>query len=330
MPIIRSLHNRENPYVQLNKSALWDERLSLKAIGLWARCLSQKDDWRFHVSELVKRTKEGKRAIYSAIDELIEHGYCIKYQPRSADQAHLADVHYVFLEFCIQGEELEELKKSLLRCGFVHAENVLAQNSTLMKKDLNSKTDLQEETHPLPPQGGGVRASSDALKRRERTQMPTRSEVNDPEPDKGHPKRSYGGYVKLSDPEYRKLCEDHGEDQVKDLIEEMNDYILAQGKKYKDYAAALRQWFRRRVQDSSNELTPEQRRLAQKTPKERNEERNSKWMHVQLAKNREHFLPVLTIDVQGPINRSQGKGVPYWVEHETFQKEFRKLFDWKD
>ena len=76
--IIRVVHNRENPYVQLNKGALWDSRLSLKAVGLWARCLSKKDDWKFNVRKLASKMKEGKASIYGAMEELIENGYVIK------------------------------------------------------------------------------------------------------------------------------------------------------------------------------------------------------------------------------------------------------------
>src|SRR5580765_9040605 len=57
--IVRVVHNRENPYVQINKISLWDIGLSLKATGLWARCLSRPNNWTFSLSELIKKCKEG-------------------------------------------------------------------------------------------------------------------------------------------------------------------------------------------------------------------------------------------------------------------------------
>lgn len=80
MTIIRIVHNKENPYVVLHKSALENPRLSFKAKGLWAYCLSRPDNWEFHVSHLKTVSKEGEDAVYSALKELIEEGYCERVQ----------------------------------------------------------------------------------------------------------------------------------------------------------------------------------------------------------------------------------------------------------
>lgn len=58
--------------------------------------------------------------------------------------------------------------------------------------------------------------------------------------------RSFGDFVKLSKEDYEKLKEQFTEERLTAAINEMNDYIKALGKKpYKDYAAAIRNWFRR-------------------------------------------------------------------------------------
>jgi hypothetical protein len=64
--------------------------------------------------------------------------------------------------------------------------------------------------------------------------------------------KSYGNnpqafqYVQLRDDEYQSLKVLMGEEVLKELIERMNDYIPnAQPNGYKDYAAALRNWYRR-------------------------------------------------------------------------------------
>ena len=67
---------KTNNFVTLYKGCLLDVNISLKAKGLWAYCMAQKDDWHFHVTQLADVLKEGKDAIYSALKELIEHGYC--------------------------------------------------------------------------------------------------------------------------------------------------------------------------------------------------------------------------------------------------------------
>ena len=57
---------------------------------------------------------------------------------------------------------------------------------------------------------------------------------------------SFGSHVKLKKEDHDKLVQDHGEAPVKELIDEMNDYCKAKGESYKDYAAAIRNWFKRR------------------------------------------------------------------------------------
>lgn len=56
----------------------------------------------------------------------------------------------------------------------------------------------------------------------------------------------FGKYVKLSENEYKELCDKNGKAAIDDLISSMNDWIpnhRPQG--YTDYAAALRTWIKR-------------------------------------------------------------------------------------
>ncbi len=146
MTIIRVIHNRENPYVQLNKHGLWDERLSLKAIGLWARCMSKPDNWEFHISEICKHTKEGKTSVYNAINELIETGYCIRHQLREGpNQSRWGGVQYIFLEFPLKDEELESFKKSLPYSCFQHPEISDPEKQPLLNIECIPNTNLPKK-----------------------------------------------------------------------------------------------------------------------------------------------------------------------------------------
>ncbi len=73
-----------------------------------------------------------------------------------------------------------------------------------------------------------------------------------PNPLKGEDAKAslvFGKFVKLSQSEYDKLCLDHGKPTIDGLIDELNDYCAASKPKgYNDYAAAIRQWLRRRKQ----------------------------------------------------------------------------------
>ena len=57
---------------------------------------------------------------------------------------------------------------------------------------------------------------------------------------------SFGSHVKLKKEAYEELCLNNSKELIDLCITEMNDYLAAHGKKYKDYAAALRNWLKNR------------------------------------------------------------------------------------
>lgn len=81
--IIRVQKDKENPYVMINKIFLNENKMSLKAKGLFAYLLSLPDDWKIYVSDLTKRHKDGKESILSSIKELIKFGYMTRNKVRN-------------------------------------------------------------------------------------------------------------------------------------------------------------------------------------------------------------------------------------------------------
>lgn len=82
--------------------------------------------------------------------------------------------------------------------------------------DSKTYTKTNEEHPPNPPEGGSARVAC-------------------------------GAFVKLTQKEKEALEEVYGAPRVEGIIEEINDYLASTGKKpYRDYAAAIRQWARRR------------------------------------------------------------------------------------
>ncbi|PAK55399.1 helix-turn-helix domain-containing protein [Paenibacillus sp. 7541] len=73
---------RESGYAIIDPFFLSDERLSWKAKGLLAYLLSKPSNWRVFTSDLVKRSKDGRDAVYSAIKELESCGYVERRQTR--------------------------------------------------------------------------------------------------------------------------------------------------------------------------------------------------------------------------------------------------------
>src|ERR1700691_4630637 len=83
MTIQRTPHDPENPFVMINKKCLQDKDLSWDARGLLAYLLSLPNDWKIHVSHLVKQYPKkggGEKAIHRMLNELIEAGYCERIQ----------------------------------------------------------------------------------------------------------------------------------------------------------------------------------------------------------------------------------------------------------
>ncbi|SMF91262.1 hypothetical protein SAMN05661091_5394 [Paenibacillus uliginis N3/975] len=73
---------RDSGYTILDPFFLSDERLTWKAKGLLAYLLSKPSNWRVYIADLVKRSKDGRDAVYSAIKELETCGYVERRQTR--------------------------------------------------------------------------------------------------------------------------------------------------------------------------------------------------------------------------------------------------------
>lgn len=101
MAIIRTKHDRENPYVVINKKSLWDESLSLEAAGLWARMLSKPDDWEICAEQMAKACRTNYRRMLKILEELITAGYVIRKQEMPKGQRGFCKVVYEVYEFKI-------------------------------------------------------------------------------------------------------------------------------------------------------------------------------------------------------------------------------------
>jgi hypothetical protein len=80
--IIRTVKNKDNPYVMINKQGVQDPNLSWAAKGLLAYLLSLPDNWTIYAKELLKHTSSGETNTYTVIRELLRHGYMEKIEYR--------------------------------------------------------------------------------------------------------------------------------------------------------------------------------------------------------------------------------------------------------
>lgn len=153
--VIRVVHNKENPYVQLSRESLWDANLSLRAIGLWSRCMSRKNDWTFHLNEMIKGCKEGRDAVQAAMNELIENRYVarIEYHHRVKGRFVGGGVQYIFFEYKATEEEIEEqleiFKKSFQQQDFQETGNQVPENPHLIRIDIKKRKISKEKQSSL-------------------------------------------------------------------------------------------------------------------------------------------------------------------------------------
>lgn len=87
---------KNHNYTTINNSSLRDINISLKAKGLFALIMSLPPDWNFSMKGIEKIIKEGIDSIKSAINELVENGYCT--YERSHDDKGYAKWVYTFYE----------------------------------------------------------------------------------------------------------------------------------------------------------------------------------------------------------------------------------------
>lgn len=171
--IVRVVHNGANPFVQLNKSALWDQKLSLKATGLWARCMSRPDDWQFNMSELIEKSQEGKTAVFGAMKEIIKAGYAIRIQHFVKENGKITEsgLHYIFFEFPATEEDKEKQLK-LFEHDFRNPDfwdpcfwdprNRQLLIHILTEKEVLSKSNTEKDKDYVPPQKSEAVASKPA------------------------------------------------------------------------------------------------------------------------------------------------------------------------
>lgn len=74
---IRRVERRER-FVVIDRTSVDDARLSYRTLGLLVYILSKPDDWRVHINHLASQHAEGREAVRTAMNELIELGYAVR------------------------------------------------------------------------------------------------------------------------------------------------------------------------------------------------------------------------------------------------------------
>ena len=138
MKLIRVI--KDTNFTTINNEFIFNKNMSLKAKGLLTHLLALPNDWKLYVEEVEKWHTDGKRAIYSAFNELKENGYLEREQIRKEGkiirwdyiiyekpQSSIVDIQNV-------DEENEDIqKRTLLNTNNTKDLNVLNTNNSKLE-----------------------------------------------------------------------------------------------------------------------------------------------------------------------------------------------------
>lgn len=82
MTIFRANHDKQNPYVILDKKIINNPNLSFKAKGILTYLLSKPPGWQVRISDIQKHSTDGRESIISGLRELENAGYFSRVQKR--------------------------------------------------------------------------------------------------------------------------------------------------------------------------------------------------------------------------------------------------------
>lgn len=134
-----SLKKYQVHFTQVSNAVLYDNRLSLKAKGIYAYLFSKPDGWEFHLDVMHKEVKEGREAIYTAIRELEYYGYITKHQKN--ENGKFGGTVYEFVEPYTENPYTENTAAVKTVYG-----NNISNTDNLNNINLNTP-------HYIPPEG---------------------------------------------------------------------------------------------------------------------------------------------------------------------------------
>lgn len=165
MGVIRVEHN-EN-YTVMSNEHLRDPRLSLRAMGLMSRMLSNADNYQHSIAGLAAVCKEGRDAVRKALQELEEAGYLVREQTRKGGSFSACD--YTLYEHSRRPVSRESLRSAQDDNDSPLTENPSTGNpSTVFPSSENptqrntKSKEVPKEEPPKAPQGGRRREPKEA------------------------------------------------------------------------------------------------------------------------------------------------------------------------
>ncbi|MFE8697124.1 hypothetical protein ACFYKT_12340 [Cytobacillus sp. FJAT-53684] len=149
---------KSGDYTQVENTMINDHSLTLQAKGLLMILLSNSDDWKIHMKNIISRSKNGRDAHYKIINELIEKGYFARLTISNKESRMFEKMEYIFSDIKEDViSTIEQMKKwadeheKIL--DIEYGETKKAKNQIVSDmKETNAKpdTDQTDTANPYP------------------------------------------------------------------------------------------------------------------------------------------------------------------------------------
>lgn len=145
--IVRVIHDKDHPYVIMNRKTACDYSLAPDTQGILCRLLCNADNWEISIPHLMKKNRIGRDKIYRILGELIEKGYAYCYQERS--KGKFSSNVWVIFETPKTDDEIQKM--------FTNTENPYTVKPHTANPQPISNIDIisnKKNNIYTPPQGG--------------------------------------------------------------------------------------------------------------------------------------------------------------------------------
>lgn len=132
----------------IDNDVINDDRMHLKALGLFAYMWSKPDDWQFYVSEIASHFKDGESAVSSAMKELMTLGYLKRTQNRK--DGRFSNYDYVLRELPKRGNQGSAPKGDFTKSEKSIPKKTKPENQGLLNTDHTNTDHINKDDDDQP------------------------------------------------------------------------------------------------------------------------------------------------------------------------------------
>lgn len=150
MAIVKII-KRENPYIQIDKTGINDNRLSWGASGLLTYLIGRPDDWKInlnHLSSVKDKDKKDKTRAY--LNELREFNYCHYFEIRKS--GIIIENFYLVFEVPISHEEVLKNFVTVPENCTIHYKKILKEKAEILKQKKENPHKKSIDNKEITPQ----------------------------------------------------------------------------------------------------------------------------------------------------------------------------------